>query len=145
MRGHRSGDNPARWRGHLDKLLPAKAKVAKVKHHDALPFAEIPAFMARLREMDFISARALEFTILTAVRTSETIGATWAEIDFDAEVWTIPADRIKAGREHRVPLSGRALEILKCLPRLKGNAHVFPGGRRVRAFPIWPCLSLSGA
>ena len=104
-RHFRSGDNPARWRGHLDKLLPARSKVQKVKHHAAMPYAALPGFMERLRGMDSISARALEFTVLTAVRTGETIGAKEGEIDFAAKVWTIPGERMKSGREHRVPLS----------------------------------------
>jgi integrase len=122
----RRGDNPARWRGHLDALLPAKAKVRAVRHHPALPFAELPSFMAELRKRESISARALEFTILTAVRTSEAINATWDEIE--GKVWTIPAERMKAGRPHRVPLSHRALGILEALPR-DDSGFVFPGSR----------------
>ena len=125
----RQGENPARWRGHLDKLLPAKTKVRKVKHHDALPYGDVPEFMAKLRAMDSVSARALEFTILTAARTGETIGALWPEIDFATKVWTVPGTRTKSGREHRVPLSERALEILAALPREDGNEHVFIGAR----------------
>src|SRR5262249_50450422 len=114
---YRAGDNPARWRGHIDKLLPARSKVQKVRHHPALPYAEIPAFMERLRGMESVSARALEFTILTAVRTGEVIGAKWQEIDFGAKVWTIPGERMKSGRQHRMPLSDRALEILQTMPQ----------------------------
>ena len=125
----RQGENPARWRGHLDKLLPAKTKVRKVKHLDALPYGDVPEFMAKLRAMDSVSARALEFTILTAARTGETIGAQWPEIDFATKVWTVPGTRTKSGREHRVPLSDRALEILAALPREDGNEHVFLGSR----------------
>jgi integrase len=121
-------DNPARWRGHLDALLPAKTKVRAVKHHPALPFAELPGFMEELRNRDSVSAKALEFTILTAVRTSEAIHATWGEIDLDAKVWTIPADRMKAGRPHRVPLSDRAVEVLEMLSRDEGE-FVFLGSR----------------
>lgn len=128
-RHYRSGDNPARWRGHLDKLLPARSKVAKVQHHPALPHAALPSFMKRLRAMDSISARALEFTILTAVRTSEAIGATEAEIDFEAKVWTIPAERMKAGKVHRVPLSDRALAIIAATPREAGSPYLFPGAK----------------
>ena len=116
-RGFRHGENPARWRGHLDKLLPARRKIARVKHHAALPFAEIPAFMSELRARAGISARALEFAILTATRTSETVNARWSEIDTTAKLWTIPAERMKAGREHRVPLSARSLQIIEGLPR----------------------------
>ena len=110
-RGYRDGENPARWRGHLDKLLPNRRKVRSVRNHPALPYAELPAFMAELRSRQSVSARALEFAILTAARTSEVIGATWPEIDIAAKVWTIPAERMKAGKEHRVPLSERAVEI----------------------------------
>ncbi len=126
-RGFRQGDNPARWRGHLDKLLPAKGKVRKVKHHDAMPFGDLPAFMATLRDETSVSAKALEFTILTAARTGETIGARWSEFDLSAKVWTCPGDRTKSGRDHRVPLSDRVLEILAGLPR-EGDI-VFPGAR----------------
>lgn len=126
----RSSENPARWRGHLDKLLPAKTKVRAVRHHPAMPFAEVPKFAAELRTKGGISARALEFAILTATRTGEVIGAKWPEIDLDACVWTIPRERMKSGREHRVPLSPRASEILIALPRVKGDEYVFPGGRK---------------
>lgn len=122
----RHGDNPARWRGHLEALLPATAKVRAVEHHPALPFAELPGFMAALRERDSISARALEFTILTAARTGEAIGARWKEIDLQAKVWTIPAERMKAGRPHRVPLSRRAVAIFEALPRDR-SGFVFLG------------------
>jgi integrase len=127
-RGYRKGENPARWRGHLDKLLPSRRKVAKVKHHAALPYSELPGFLTPLRSQEGIAARALEFTILTAARTGETIGATWAEIDLVGQVWTVPADRIKGGRAHRVPLSGRAIRILAEVPR-EGD-YVFPGGKK---------------
>lgn len=126
-RGYRAGDNPARWRGHLDKLLPARTKVRKVKHHAALPYGDLPAFMAGLRGREGVSARCLEFVILTAARTGEAVGARWAEIDLAAKVWTVPAERMKAHREHKVPLSQRAVEILEGLPR-EGD-YVFPGGK----------------
>jgi len=130
VHGHREGDNPARWRNHLDKALSSPVKVKRgVKHHAALPFADVPAFMIELREKSYISAQALEFTILTAARTGEVIGAVWDEIDLDAKVWTIPAARMKGAREHRIPLSARAVEILKAAPREKDNAHVFIGGK----------------
>jgi integrase len=109
-------------------VLPAKGKVRKVEHHAALPFAEIPQFMAELRDRDSTSARALEFTILTAARTGETIGATWDEIDIKARTWTVPAGRMKAGKKHVAPLTDRAVEILSDLSR-KGN-YVFPGARK---------------
>jgi integrase len=130
VRGFRTGGNPARWRGHLDKLLPARGKVKPVKHHAALPYAEIPTFMADLRSRDGISTRALELTILTAVRTGEVIGARWSEFDVEAKVWTIAAERMKGGREHRVPLSDRAVAILTLLPRESdGDGFVFIGAR----------------
>jgi integrase len=123
------GDNPARWRGHLDKLLPARSRVAKVRNQPALPYADLPAFLIELRERGGISSRALEWTILTAARTGETIGARWDEVDLAAKVWTVPADRTKSAREHRVPLTPRALAILSDLPREKDNEHVFIGGK----------------
>jgi integrase len=130
--GYRMGENPARWRGHLDHLLPARAKVARVRHHAALPYAEIGAFMATLRQDSSVGARALEFTILTAARTGEALGATWEE--FDAEVWTIPAERMKGGREHRVPLSDPMLALLRQMRGVRTNDFVFPG-RRGRLTP----------
>ena len=124
--GHRQGDNPARWRGHLEALLPAKTKVRAVEHHAALAYRDIGAFMADLRSREGLAARALEFAILTAARTGEVIGATWAEIDFKAATWTISGDRMKAGREHRVALSGPALAILKALAKGRPGDRVFP-------------------
>jgi integrase len=132
-RGWRDGENPARWRGHLDKLLPAHSKVRKVEHHAALPYAELPGFIAALRAQEGIGARALEFAILTAARTGEVIGARWAEIDFADKTWTVPDDRMKAHREHRVPLSARALAILDDKRAAwdgdAGDAFVFPGAK----------------
>ena len=128
VQGMRQGENPARWKGHLDKLLPAKTKVAKVRHQPALPWRAVPTFMGELRANAAISARALEFIVMTATRTGETIGARWEEIDLDEKLWTIPGERTKSGREHRVPLSDRAVEILKVLPRASGG-FVFPGAR----------------
>jgi integrase len=127
VQGMREGPNPATWKGHLDNLLPARAKVRAVRHQPALPWAQIPAFMADLRQRTDISARALEFTCLTVARTGETIGAMWPEIDLEGKLWTVPAERMKGGQEHRVPLSDRAVELLKALPREKGNPHVFIG------------------
>ena len=127
--GHRDGLNPARWKGHLDKLLPRPSKIARIKHHIALPLAELGPFMKRLREAKSIGARALEFLILTAGRSGEVRGATWAEIDLEAAVWTVPPDRMKAGREHRVPLSPEALTLLKALPRFAGTNLIFPAPR----------------
>ena len=113
--GHRAGDNPARWKGHLDKILPAKTKVQKVQHHAALPYPELPHFMKALARVQGVAARALEFTILTVARTSEVIGAVWSEIDLVKKVWTIPAERMKADREHRIPLSAPAIAILEAM------------------------------
>lgn len=126
VRQYRQGDNPARWKGHLDTLLPRPNKIAKVEHHAALPYSEIGEFMADLRKRDGMGARALEFAILTATRSGEVRGATWDEVDLEKGVWTIPADRMKAGKEHRVPLSVSTLELLKALPKVKGASYVFP-------------------
>jgi integrase len=138
VRGMRDGENPARWRGHFDKLLPARGKVRKVKHHAALPYGEMAGFMTALAKQDGVSARAFEFAILTAVRTNEIIGARRSEIDRREKVWVIPAERMKGGREHRVPLSTRALAILDDMHKLaredgaskvQGDGFVFPGGK----------------
>jgi integrase len=123
-RGYRHGEHPARWKGHLDHLLPARGKVAPVEHHAALPYHDLPAFMAALRQPGGLAARALEFTVLTAARTGEVIGATWPEIDFQGRLWTIPANRMKAGREHRVPLTDAALAVLGQLRR--DRQRLFP-------------------
>jgi integrase len=134
VRQYRKGDNPARWRGHLDKLLPKRSKVRKVKHHAALPYAELPAFLATLRAQESIAARALEITILTAARTGETIGATWDEISEREKLWTIPATRMKASKEHRVPLARRTLAILdEMKPARSVSQFVFPGGKPGKA------------
>lgn len=125
-RGYRRGDNPARWRGHLDMLLATPGKVAKVEHHAALPYAEIGSFMVDLRKHQGLGARALEFAILTAARSGEVRGATWAEIDLNAAVWTIPAGRMKAGKEHRIPLSDGAAQLLRDLPRIEDCNLLFP-------------------
>ncbi len=131
--GQRSRENPAAWRNHLDKLLPARSKVAPVEHHAALPWADLPAFFVRLQAADGIGARALELAILTAARTGEVLGATWGEIDMEGRVWTVPASRMKAGREHRVPLSEPAIALLRRLATLRDSdgpeAFVFPGQR----------------
>lgn len=123
VRGHRSGENPARWKGNLDEALPSSKP--KVKHHPALPYAEIAEFLATLRTREGVSARALEFCILTAARTGETLGATWGEIDLAARLWTIPGERMKAGAEHRVPLTERCIELLG--DARADDALVFPG------------------
>jgi integrase len=114
---YRSGENPAAWTGSLQHLLPAASAVQKVEHHKAVPYKDVPNLMAELRKNGSISAKALMFTILTASRTSEVLGATWEEFDFDQKIWTVPAERMKAGREHRVPLSDQAIAIITSLPR----------------------------
>ena len=129
VRGYRTGDNPARWKNHLSEVLPARGQVAKVNHHAALAFAAVPAFMAELRQREGVAARALEFAILTAARTGEVIGARWDEISFEDKTWLVPAGRMKGGREHRVPLSGRAIALLRALPTEDGNDFVFLGTR----------------
>jgi integrase len=128
-RGHRRGENPARWKGHLENLLPRRSKVQKVKHHPALAYQEIGAFMATLRAQEGIAARALEFTILTAARTGEVTGARRDELDRDATTWTVPGGRIKGGKEHRVPLSEPATAIAKSILKMEGSQFIFPGGR----------------
>lgn len=127
--GFRKGDNPARWRGNLDAVLAKPGKLAKVKHHPSLPFEVLPAFIVDLRERDAITARVLEFAILTAARSGEVRGATWQEVDLDAAIWTIPAERMKSGKEHRVPLSTRAVQLLKEMPRMAGSEFIFPAVR----------------
>ena len=129
VRGYRKGDNPARWRGHLDKLLPRPSQVARVKHHPALPFTEIGVFMQQLRHDAGIASRALEFTILTAARTNEVIQARWSEFDLDRKTWVVPAGRMKSKREHRVPLSDAAVTVLTAA-RGHSRRNVFPGHKR---------------
>ena len=126
VHGHRSGDNPARWRNNLDQVLPAPTKVAKSKNHAALPYARVNEFMADLRTRDGMAAKALEFAVLTAARSGEIRGARWDEVDLNEKVWIVPAGRMKAKREHRVPLSDAAVELLQALPRLEDNELVFP-------------------
>lgn len=125
---YRSGDNPAAWNGALSHLLPAISKVQKIEHHAALPYNELPTLMSELRDNESISAKALMFTILTAARTGETTGAVWSEMDVDAKLWVLPSERMKANREHRVPLSDAAIKLLKSLP--KDSRYVFPGMRK---------------
>lgn len=129
VRGLRTGENPARWRGHLDALLPAPAKVQRVGNHAALDWHEAPAFWAALAGSEGMGAAALRLAILTAARSGEVRGATWEEIDWQARTWTVPAARMKAGREHRVPLSTPAVALLRGLPRLAGADLIFPGAR----------------
>src|SRR5215472_6488428 len=125
-RGYRHGDNPARWRGHLENLLPKKTKVRRVEHHAALPYAEMAGFMAELREQEGIGARALEFAILTAARTGEVRGAKWDEIDLSTKLWTVPGERMKAGKEHRVPLSDATLTILEKMAAIRPRRFCLP-------------------
>ena len=141
-RGYRQSDNPARWRGHLDKLLPRPSKVRKVKHHAALPYKELSAFMFELRAIENTAARALEFLILTAGRTTEVLGAKLDEINARDRVWTIPSGRMKAGAEHRVPLSARALQIIGEVTRPDNSAYLFPGRRSGRPLSNMSLLKL---
>jgi integrase len=129
VRSYRTGDNPARWKGHLSEALPARERIQKTEHHAALQFDQLPAFMTAIAGREGIAARALEFAILTAARTGEVTGATWGEINLTEKTWTVPAVRIKGGKEHRVPLSDRAVELLTALPHERGNAYVFIGMR----------------
>ncbi len=130
--GHRSGENPALWRGHLSNVLPKRQKLTR-GHHPAMPYDQVPAFVQALRLRDSVGARALEFTILTAARSGEVLGATWGEIELDKALWTIPAARMKGARQHRVPLPGRAVEILREVAALrrtnKPGEPLFPGSR----------------
>jgi integrase len=132
VRKYRQGENPARWKGHLDNLLVKPSKVATVTHHAALPFAEMGAFMAELRNQEGIGAAALEFAILTAARSGEVRGATWAEFDIPAATWTIPGTRMKMKKEHRVPLSDAALAILTKMQACQLGEFVFPGMKEGR-------------
>lgn len=128
-RGHRQGENPARWRGHLDHLLPTPSKIAKVTHHPAVSVDDAPAVVARIQAAEGSGAKALLLQLLTAVRSGEVRGATWSEIDLEHGLWTIPADRMKAGREHQVPLSRQAVELLRSLYVIEGSDLVFPSTR----------------
>ena len=136
VKKYRGGDNPARWSGHLEHVLAEPSKVSRVRHHPALPYSDIPEFMADLRQRDSVSARALEYGILNAARTGAVIGATWDEIDLHGALWTVPPERagVKINEEEpkprRVPLAGRSIEILRALPRSKDNPHVFQGAKR---------------
>jgi integrase len=130
-RGYRTGENPARWRGHLDHLLPKRQKLTR-GHHKALPYEEVPVFVARLSQTASVSALCLEFTILTAARSGEAMGGRWEEFDLERGIWTVSKERMKAGREHRVPLSCRATEILSKMSEIRSSALVFPGLKRDR-------------
>jgi integrase len=127
VRGFRTAENPARWKGHLDHLLAAPSKVGQAQHHAALPYPEVGAFMTELRQQDGVAARALELLILTATRTSETLNATWSEFDLDDAVWVIPGQRMKSGKEFRIPLSGAVLALLKGMQATSTGDYVFPG------------------
>lgn len=127
--GYRTGENPAQWKGHLENLLPRRHKLTR-GHHAAMPWADVPAFMVELRQREGIAALALEFCILTAARSGEVRGALWSEFDLDAAVWTVPANRMKAGVQHRVPLVPRAVEIISELAKLPPESRVFPGQRK---------------
>jgi integrase len=126
-RGHRDGENPARWKGHLKNLLPPKSRVRRVEHFAALSYGELPEFMAGLRSQSGVAARALEVTVLTASRTGEVLGAKWSEINLAERLWVIPAERMKAGREHRTPLCDRAIAILDEMRKIREGEFVFPG------------------
>lgn len=139
---YRDSLNPARWRGHLDKLLPKPSRVKKVTHYPAMSYTHVPAFMDELARKDSVSALALRFLILTATRTSEVLQAQWQEIDQEAAIWIIPADRMKTKREHRVPLPDAAMGVLEVLPRIEGNAHLFPGTRYGRPLSNMALLQL---
>lgn len=128
-RKYRTGDNPAQWKNHLDAILPAPSKIQNVQHHKSMPFKDVGAFLVNLQKKRGITPQALQFLILTAARSGEIRGATWDEIDFDARVWTIPANRMKAGKEHRVPLSKQAIMILKALPKIEASPYIFPAPR----------------
>ena len=132
VHGYRSGENPAQWRNHLDHLLPAPRKVSKVEHHAALAYDEMSDFMRDLRERYGVAALALEFAVLTATRTSETLNAAWLEFDLDNAIWTIPPERMKADREHRVPLCDRAVAIVEEMRTVRNGDFVFPGAKRGR-------------
>lgn len=129
VNGFRQGENPARWRGHLDHSLPAKLSIQKVEHFAAIPYPQVGVVMRELSKLETVSARALELLILTATRTSEALNATWQEFDLDNKVWTIPPDRMKAGREHRIPLSDSVMRILRLMHAARVNDFVFPGMR----------------
>ncbi len=142
VHGYRNGENPARWKGHLNHLLPARSKVRRVKHHAAMPYDEVGPFMETLRQRSDGAALALQFVVLTAARTGEALGATWDEIDFAEKAWTVPAERMKAGNEHRVPLSPAAIAILKRLQETRTNDFVFAGVKQGRPLSEMALLML---
>jgi integrase len=140
--GYRQGQNPAQWRGHLDNLLPAKSRIHSVKHHPAMPYQEIEGLLLQLRKRDGIAALALEFLIYTAARTSEVRGASWREFDLDSGIWTIPGPRTKVGKEHRIPLAERPLQIVRDLRSFTSGAFVFPGGKPGKGLSDMALLSV---
>lgn len=140
-RGYREGENPARWTGHLEDLLPNPAKLKKVKHHPALPFGEMGAFFAQVKKQQGLGARALEFTILTACRTGEVLGARWSEVDLENRVWTVPPERMKAGKAHRVPLVGATGQLLRGLVGYD-PIFVFPGAREGKSLSTMAMLMI---
>jgi integrase len=142
-RGYRTGENPARWRGHLDHLLPARRKLAKVEHHAALPYDEIGAFMAALRQETGVAARCLEFIVLTGARLGEATNAEWGEIDLASRVWIVPPGRMKSFKEHRVPLSDAALAVLEDMRPVRHSDYIFPGARKGRPIGKHPAVRLA--
>ena len=138
----RTSANPATWRGHLDHLLPARSKVRRVRHHPSLPYAEVPALAAELRSLTSISARALEFAVLTAARSGEALGARWDEIDLNRRIWFVPEERMKGRKEHRVPLAPRAVEILDEMAVIQLNEFVFFGAKQRRPLSNMAMLML---
>jgi integrase len=148
-KGHRKNENCARWRGHLDKLLPPAKKLLR-GHHAAMPYSQLPTFVKALRQVPTISNLALEFTILSAARSGEVLGATWPEIDWSARLWTVPAERMKAGRQHQVPLSSRMIEVLETVERIhgKGGGYIFAGetaGKRLSSMALTMAMRRMGA
>lgn len=143
VKGLRSGENPAAWKGHLDHMLPAPTRLKKIEHLTAVPVREMPGFMVKLRQAAGIAAQALEFLILTAARSGEVRGITWEEVSLDDALWIVPAERMKMKKEHRVPLSNRAVDILKSQPRIDGNPLVFPAprGSQMSDATMLPCSS----
>jgi integrase len=139
-RGHRQGDNPARWRGHIANLVPKQSKIARVEHHSALPYPEVGAFMAALRAREGIASMALRFLILTAARSEEVRGARWDEIDLATKTWTIPPPRMKGARAHRVPLTPAAVAIIEVMSEIRSGPYLFRGARLAQ--PIGPAMSV---
>lgn len=135
VKGWRQGENPALWRGHLKGAMPARQKLQR-GHHAAMPYPDLPAFVERLQAAEAMAARGLEFLILTAARSGEVLGARWSEFDFEDGLWTVPGERMKAGKEHRVPLSDRALAIVKALHEARISDFVFPGQRKGKPLSV---------